>query len=937
MTSLVFGAIDGLIIALLAIGLVLVYRAGRFVNFAHGQLGVLSAMLLAKAALDWDLPWLVAFPVAVAVGALVGAICERLLIRRLRRRSRFSLLIATVGLSEILLALTYFDWIGPNRFDLIAEGYPVPFDVSIPVGALQLRGQHVLVIVVGTLTIAALTLLLNRSRFGRMIRAAASNPDAASLAGLSVSRISTSVWALAGGLSAISAILSAPGQASFDSQVLGPALLLRALGAAAIAGFTSLPLAVAGGIGLGVLEAATLRLTHQSALADLMILLTIVGGLVIQGRRVNASIDDARDVLSEPTRPIVTPPSVTSRLLVRHGRLAIGLVTLVGLALLPLSPFFEAEDKRFVLALVAVFAVVAMSLTVLTGWSGQVSLGQFALVGVGAFIGARTMNGGATLSAALLLAGMIGALFAVAIGAPALRLRGLTLAVTTLGFAVVGPSWLFRQSWFAGSTVETVPTVDTGFGQLNSQLSIYYATLAAAVLVGLALSRFRRTSPGRLMVAVRDNPAAASSFGVSSTSVRVIGFALSGAIASSAGVLWLTVWRTVGVELVPPQQSLIVLSIPIIGGMSSLPGAALGSAFVIGMPLLVGDAMKSVFSNTIQFQLAMGGIGLIITQIRYPDGIAGAGRRVWQWYLDRLAAATARSGTVVADEPTSAALALDVQGVVVEFGGVRALDEASMVVHEREIVALIGANGAGKTTLLNAISGRVTPSAGSIRVLGRELVGLGADFRAHFGVARSFQDARLFPDLTVRETIQVACARHHRVGVLASLLGAPWVRSAERRAREQADDIIDRLGLGAWADTSTRSLSTGTRRICDLGCQIAAAPRLLLLDEPTAGVAQREAEAFVPLLRRIVDELECAVLIIEHDLPLVLGLADRVYCFQAGRVLAEGSPHEIRSDPRVIASYLGSDQITIERSGSRSTSRRQARARPLVGGSQQGS
>jgi ABC-type branched-subunit amino acid transport system ATPase component len=195
---------------------------------------------------------------------------------------------------------------------------------------------------------------------------------------------------------------------------------------------------------------------------------------------------------------------------------------------------------------------------------------------------------------------------------------------------------------------------------------------------------------------------------------------------------------------------------------------------------------------------------------------------------------------------------------------------------------------------------------------------LAPDFRAAYGVARSFQDATLFPGLTVTETIQVALGRRNRVGMVSAMLAAPWVRISERQVRREARQLAERFGLGPWADTQTSQLSTGTRRICDLAAQVATKPKLLLLDEPTAGVAQREAEAFGPLVSDIRDELDCAILIVEHDMPLLMSLCDRMYALEAGAVIAEGTPEEIRHDPRVVASYLGTDEAAISRSGARS-------------------
>jgi len=200
-------------------------------------------------------------------------------------------------------------------------------------------------------------------------------------------------------------------------------------------------------------------------------------------------------------------------------------------------------------------------------------------------------------------------------------------------------------------------------------------------------------------------------------------------------------------------------------------------------------------------------------------------------------------------------------------------------------------------------------------VHGRDVTTLPTHFRAHLGLGRNYQDATLFAGLTTREVIQVALSRTHRIGMLSALLAAPWARWSERRTCRQADDILHRFGLDDWADVRTAELSTGTRRICELAAQVASAPRVLLLDEPTAGVAQREAEAFGPLLRRIRDELDCSIVIIEHDMPLLMGVCDRVYALAAGSVIAVGPPEQIRADPQVIATYLGSNDGAVARSG----------------------
>jgi ABC-type branched-subunit amino acid transport system ATPase component len=273
------------------------------------------------------------------------------------------------------------------------------------------------------------------------------------------------------------------------------------------------------------------------------------------------------------------------------------------------------------------------------------------------------------------------------------------------------------------------------------------------------------------------------------------------------------------------------------------------------------------------------------------------------------------AATAEATSPGPVALPLRTEDLELSFGGVTALDGVSIEVRPGEIVGLIGPNGAGKTTLLDVVSGARRAQQGRVLLGGADVTDLDPEMRAAYGLARSFQDAHLFPGLTVTETVQVALANRFRVGVVASTLGMPWGRASEGDSRREADAIVARLGLSAWAQVLTSDLSTGTRRICDLAAQVAARPRVLLLDEPTAGVAQREAEAFGPLLRRIRDELDCAILIVEHDMPLLMGVCDRIYAMELGRVIASGSPSDVRADPGVIASYLGSDERAILRSG----------------------
>ncbi len=414
---------------------------------------------------------------------------------------------------------------------------------------------------------------------------------------------------------------------------------------------------------------------------------------------------------------------------------------------------------------------------------------------------------------------------------------------------------------------------------------------------------------------MRDNERAAEAFGVPPVVVKLGALAVSGLIAGLAGALYALAWQQVSVSQFAPNLSLSILAVPVIGGLGSLSGAVVGALILYVPTFFLAPAVAGALGQSeaeVAIQLILGGLLMPVALLRYPTGVVGAVQAWFQRYVNALAI---RSADRLKDRTDH--VPLRVNGVVVNFGGLRALDGAAIEVPAGKIVGLIGPNGAGKTTLINAISGALQPEAGTIKVFGQNLAGLPASHRAGYGLGRSFQDANLFRGLTVTEAVQVALQRKYRTGLLSAFLWLPWSRSSEQRCRAEADELLARFGLTPWKDTLTSELSTGTRRICDLAAQVGTGAKVLLLDEPTAGVAQREAEAFGPLLRRIRAELDCSILLVEHDMPLLMSTCDHVYAMDLGRVIAEGTPEEIRSNPVVVASYLGTDDVAIERSGAR--------------------
>ena len=275
--------------------------------------------------------------------------------------------------------------------------------------------------------------------------------------------------------------------------------------------------------------------------------------------------------------------------------------------------------------------------------------------------------------------------------------------------------------------------------------------------------------------------------------------------------------------------------------------------------------------------------------------------------------------------------ALEVRGVGVDYGGVRALDDVSFALAAGQIAGFIGPNGSGKTTLLDVISGQTPAQTGAVLLDGVDLVVHYPEDRAELGLVRSFQDCLLYGELTVEETLLVAEDARRPAGVLASAFRLPGARRAERDKRDTVEGLMSALGLERFRHNLIAELSTGTRRIVDLAAILAARPRLLLLDEPTSGIAQREAEALGPLLRRLHELTGATICLVEHDVRLVFSLCDRVFVMEAGRIVASGPTAHVRNDPVAIAAYLGASEEALARSGLAAGRRRRARGKTRTG------
>lgn len=634
------GVIVGLNYGLLALGLVLVYRTNRVLNFAQGQFGVVAAVFLVKCYSDFHFNYGLSLVLAVALAAVMAGISE-LVLRRLFNRPRVLIMVATIGLSQLLYTFTALPFILPKN---LSRPFPVPIHLSFTIDGYIFTPGEVLTLIVAPVVALALALFIKFSPWGLGMRAMSENADSARLSGVWVRRISTLTWVLAGVLSAFTEILASPGQTSVLTQPLSPDLLLFALTGALVGAMINLPVAFLSGIGVGVIyEILTWNISSTASVQTIMFGLLLVVLLV----RVAALRKGARsEERSTWLHGAATVRRVADSLRARVG--AAGMTTTV--VVVALLPLVLTVGKSYLLSQICIYGVIALSLTVLTGWAGQVSLGQFGLVAVGAVMAAH-LGGSVPLILLLPFAGAVTAVIAVAVGLPALRVRGLYLAVSTLAFALwMQVSVLATSCWTvplvgkrvctglpnAASTLVDRPSL---FGlSLSSTRDFAWFSIAVLVLSVLMVRVWRDRGIARRLVSVRDNELTAAAMGIPVVRTKLLAFALSGFMAGYAGVCLAFATQRFNLTTFAPTTSLLVVSMVIIGGLGSVSGAVLGAVYLVGLPAIFGT------SSTIQFLTS--GFGLLCFILYLPGGLAEVLHRFGdlvtdgvRWLLERPGAA----------------------------------------------------------------------------------------------------------------------------------------------------------------------------------------------------------------------------------------------------------------------------------------------------------
>ena len=613
---LVQGVITGLGYGLLAMGLVLIYKTNRVLNFAQGQLGVVAAVFMVKCFYDFGFNYWFALAMSLALAGAVGALSE-LLLRRLFNRPRVLVMVATIGLSQVLFVFTALPFIRPKN---LYKPFPVPVDISFHIGTYLFTPGQVMTLVLAPIVAAALAIFVKWSPWGLAMRAMAENADSARLSGVWVRRTSTVAWTVAGVLSAFTAVLAAPGQTSSLTEVLSPELLLLALTAAMVGAMVNLTAAFVAAIAVGVVQEVLVWNLASTAQVDLILFLIV--SVVLLARIAALQTGSRREERStwlEGSRGRRRADGPLRRKVGATGVVA----TVVVAALLPLV---LNTGRTFLFSQICIYAVIALSLTVLTGWAGQVSLGQFGLVACGALIAAHL---GASVPLILLLpfAGAVTAVIAVVVGLPALRVRGLYLAVSTLAFSL----------WFMGSvlgtTCWTVPLVGkrlcTGLPNpqstlisrpsllgisLVSERAFAWFSLGLLVVSVLMVRLWRDKGVARRLMAVRDNETGAGAMGIPLARTKLLAFALSGFMAGYAGVCLAFATERFSTDTFDPSYSILVVSMVVIGGLGSIDGAVLGAIYLVGLPAMFGT------TPTIQFLTS--GLGLLAFILYLPGGLA---------------------------------------------------------------------------------------------------------------------------------------------------------------------------------------------------------------------------------------------------------------------------------------------------------------------------
>jgi branched-chain amino acid transport system ATP-binding protein len=578
--------------------------------------------------------------------------------------------------------------------------------------------------------------------------------------------------------------------------------------------------------------------------------------------------------------------TMLTRFSVRALLMPFSVLLLTGVALLYAA---KADGYvPFVLAMVALTAIVGVGLNILVGLTGQISIGHVGFYAIGAYTVAILTLQNVSFWLALPLAGIISGAIGLLLSLPALRVSGPYLAMVTIAFAFIVQHLSIEWRGLTGGSNGLMNLPSPMLGKLMfTEREIALLAISIAGVSTYLFYRLANSAWGKAMVAVRDAEVAARSIGLNPVSVKAAAFMLSAVFAGLAGGIFAALLAFVSPDSFPFSQSILFLFACIVGGAGWVLGPAVGAVITVVLPELL--------SNLAEYRLLFFGALLLVVLWLAPEGILGTLARLFRLVDPRIA--------IVGDIDVAAFLTggndrapLEVSDIGITFGGIKAASGVSFVARQGKVTSVIGPNGAGKTTVLNMIGGFYKPGTGSIRLGGEELAGAPAWKVARAGIGRTYQTTKLFETMSVRDNVLIAMRR----GLLGSMLSVAATPADEAAAEALVAFVGYRGALAATAG----DLPHVDRRLVEIARALAMRPRVLLLDEPAAGLMASDKEALSGLLRRIAD-VGIAVILVEHDMRLVMGISDHIVVLDAGTPIAAGTPNDIRHDPKVLAAYLG--------------------------------